>query len=124
MDGEIRQGQYDNKQPPSWFFDFCRWADEFEFSESELSRDFKKVTETSFLFIANDKVTYIPPSFCNLKCIKTLFSNSGRSTSSEVPVEIQKEMGLSPGLVRFSVGLDFDIERTFELIKSCLDELD
>jgi methionine-gamma-lyase len=60
----------------------------------------------------------------SLGYFKTLFSNSGRSTSSEVPVEIQKEMGLSPGLVRFSVGLDHDIERTFELIKSCIDELD
>jgi len=58
----------------------------------------------------------------SLGYFKTLFSNSGRSTSSEVPLEIQKEMGLSPGLVRFSVGLDHDIERTFELIKSCLDE--
>ena len=59
----------------------------------------------------------------SLGYFKTLFSNSGRSTSSEVPVEIQKEMGLSPGLVRFSVGLDHDIERTGELIKSCLVEL-
>lgn len=59
----------------------------------------------------------------SLGYFKTLFSNSGRSTSSEVSVEIQKEMGLSPGLVRFSVGLDHDIEHTFELIKSCLDEL-
>lgn len=59
----------------------------------------------------------------SLGYFKTLFSNSGRSTSSEVPVEIQKEMGLSPGLVRFSVGLDHDIERTSELIRSCLDEL-
>jgi len=60
----------------------------------------------------------------SLGYFKTLFSNSGRSTSSEVPVEIQKEMGLSPGLVRFSVGLDHDIERTFKMIKTCLDELD
>ncbi len=59
----------------------------------------------------------------SLGYFKTLFSNSGKSTSSEVPVEIQKEMGLSPGLVRFSVGLDMDIERTFQLIKSCLTEL-
>ena len=59
----------------------------------------------------------------SLGYFKTLFSNSGRSTSSEVPIEIQKEMGLSPGLVRFSVGLDMDIERTFEMIKSCLVEL-
>ncbi|MBC8320745.1 MAG: aminotransferase class V-fold PLP-dependent enzyme [Bacteroidetes bacterium] len=59
----------------------------------------------------------------SLGYFKTLFSNSGRSTSSEVPIEIQQEMGLSPGLIRFSVGLDHDIERTFELISSCLEEL-
>lgn len=59
----------------------------------------------------------------SLGYFKTLFSNSGKSTSSEVPVEIQKEMGLSPGLIRFSVGLDHDIERTFEVIKSCLVDL-
>ena len=59
----------------------------------------------------------------SLGYFKTLFSNSGRSTSSEVPLEIQAEMGLSPGLVRFSVGLDHDIESTFNIIKSCLTEL-
>jgi methionine-gamma-lyase len=59
----------------------------------------------------------------SLGYFKTLFSNSGKSTSSEVPEDIQKEMGLSPGLVRFSVGLDMDIERTFNLIHECLAEL-
>jgi len=59
----------------------------------------------------------------SLGYFKTLFSNSGKSTSSEVPEEIQKEMGLSPGLIRFSVGLDQDIERTFNIIKSCLVDL-
>lgn len=59
----------------------------------------------------------------SLGYFKTLFSNSGKSTSSEVPEEVQKEMGLSPGLIRFSVGLDHDIESTYELIKSCLDDL-
>jgi len=59
----------------------------------------------------------------SLGYFRTLFSNSGKSTSSEVPVDIQKEMGLSPGLVRFSVGLDNDIEQTYEMIKSCLVEL-
>lgn len=34
----------------------------------------------------------------------TLMSCSGSSTSSEIPVEEQSAMGLSPGLVRFSVG--------------------
>ncbi|MCM1532335.1 MAG: aminotransferase class I/II-fold pyridoxal phosphate-dependent enzyme [Bacteroides sp.] len=53
----------------------------------------------------------------SLGYFKTLFSNSGKSTSSEIPEEFQKGMGLSEGLVRFSVGLDNDIERTFQLIK-------
>lgn len=60
----------------------------------------------------------------SLGYFKTLFSNSGRSTSSEVPQALQDEMGLSPGLIRFSVGLDHDIEATYKLIKSCLDDLD
>jgi len=59
----------------------------------------------------------------SLGYFKTLFSNSGRSTSSEVPEEIQKEMGLSPGLIRFSVGLDHDIEKTFQIIEGCLKDL-
>ena len=59
----------------------------------------------------------------SLGYFKTLFSNSGKSTSSEVPDEIQQEMGLSEGLVRFSVGLDHDIERTWSRIESCLKEL-
>jgi methionine-gamma-lyase len=52
-----------------------------------------------------------------------LFSNSGKSTSSEIPEDIQKEMGLSEGLIRFSVGLDNDIERTWNKIKICLDRI-
>ena len=59
----------------------------------------------------------------SLGYFKTLFSNSGKSTSSEVPEEIQREMGLSEGLVRFSVGLDQDIENTWQKIKSCLDKM-
>lgn len=59
----------------------------------------------------------------SLGYFKTLFSNSGKSTSSEVPEETQREMGMSEGLIRFSVGLDNDIERTFQLIKGCLKEM-
>lgn len=54
---------------------------------------------------------------------KTLFSAPGTSTSSEIPADEQQEMGLSDGLIRFSIGLDNDIERTFELMKSCLKDL-
>ena len=56
----------------------------------------------------------------SLGYFRTLFSCSGHSTSSEIPVEVQKEMGLSDGLVRLSVGLDNDIEETFDKIKGCL----
>lgn len=54
---------------------------------------------------------------------KTLFSAPGSSTSSEIPEEEQKIMGLSDGLIRFSIGLDADIERTFTIMKSCMQEL-
>ena len=59
----------------------------------------------------------------SLGYFKTLFSCSGKSTSSEVPEDIQREMGMSEGLVRFSVGLDNDIERTFDRIHDILKEL-
>jgi methionine-gamma-lyase len=59
----------------------------------------------------------------SLGYFKTLFSNSGKSTSSEVPVDLQRKMGLSEGLVRFSIGLDNDIERSFMKIKNCLVKL-
>lgn len=55
---------------------------------------------------------------------KTLFSAPGTSTSSEIPLEEQKDMGLSDGLIRFSIGLDNDIERTYKLIKSCMLDLE
>lgn len=54
---------------------------------------------------------------------KTLFSAPGSSTSSEIPLEEQKEMGLSDGLIRFSIGLDNDIERTYQMMKACMKEV-
>jgi methionine-gamma-lyase len=59
----------------------------------------------------------------SLGYFKTLFSCSGHSTSSELPPEIQKAIGLSEGLTRFSVGLDNDIERTYDKILYCMKEL-
>lgn len=53
---------------------------------------------------------------------KTLFSAPGSSTSSEIPEEEQKEMGLTDGLIRFSIGLDNDIERTYRLMRECMVE--
>ncbi|UPS91219.1 aminotransferase class I/II-fold pyridoxal phosphate-dependent enzyme [Bizionia sp. M204] len=55
---------------------------------------------------------------------KTLFSAPGSSTSSEIPEDEQKEMGLSDGLIRFSIGLDADIERTYKTMRSCMESLD
>lgn len=54
---------------------------------------------------------------------KTLFSAPGTSTSSEIPEEEQAEMGLSDGLIRFSIGLDNHIDRTFERMKECMQEV-
>ncbi|WP_298553638.1 aminotransferase class I/II-fold pyridoxal phosphate-dependent enzyme [uncultured Algibacter sp.] len=54
---------------------------------------------------------------------KTLFSAPGSSTSSEIPEDEQKKMGLSDGLIRFSIGLDADIERTYKVMRECMVEL-
>jgi methionine-gamma-lyase len=54
---------------------------------------------------------------------KTLFSAPGSSTSSEIPENEQKEMGLSDGLIRFSIGLDADIERTLMTMTECMKEV-
>jgi methionine-gamma-lyase len=54
---------------------------------------------------------------------KTLFSAPGSSTSSEIPMEEQAEMGLTDGLIRFSIGLDNDIERTYQMMKQCMVEV-
>ncbi len=67
------------------------------------------------------KVGYLAVS---LGYFKTLFSAPAHSTSSEIPLDVQKQMGLSDGLVRLSIGLDNDIERIAERIISCLNRLD
>ena len=54
---------------------------------------------------------------------KTLFSAPGSSTSSEIPLEEQQEMGLTDGLIRFSIGLDADIERTYNTMRNCMETL-
>jgi len=54
---------------------------------------------------------------------KTLFSAPGTSTSSEIPFEEQQQMGLTDGLIRFSIGLDNDIHRTYRTMKNCMIQL-
>lgn len=67
----------------------------------------------------NNNIGYLAVS---LGFYKTLFSAPGASTSSEIPEDEQAIMGLSEGMVRMSIGLDNDIERTFQKIKSCMQE--
>jgi methionine-gamma-lyase len=66
------------------------------------------------------KIGYLAVS---LGFYKTLFSAPGSSTSSEIPKEEQIAMGLSEGLIRFSIGLDNDIERTYHMMKNCMIEI-
>jgi methionine-gamma-lyase len=66
------------------------------------------------------KVGYLAVS---LGFYKTLFSAPGSSTSSEVPEDQQDAMGMSEGLVRMSVGLDNDIERSFKIMVEELDAM-
>lgn len=68
-----------------------------------------------------EKVGYLAVS---LGYFKTLFSPPGHSTSSEIPKEERDAIGLSEGLVRFSIGLDNDIEHTYQRIERCLRELE
>ena len=67
-----------------------------------------------------EKVGYLAVS---LGYFKTLFSSPGHSTSSEIPEDEQKEMGLSEGLVRFSIGLDGDIKLAYDRIVKCMKEI-
>ena len=54
---------------------------------------------------------------------KTLFSSPSHSTSSEIPEEVRDSIGMTGSIIRFSFGLDFDIERTFDRIKQCMKEV-
>ncbi len=72
------------------------------------------------LKMQENKVGYFAVS---LGFYKTLFSAPGMSTSSEIPAEEQLAMGLSPGLVRISVGLDSNIEETWRRIESSINEI-
>jgi methionine-gamma-lyase len=71
--------------------------------------------------LQEQRVGYLAVS---LGYFKTLFSAPGSSTSSEIPVDERHAMGLTDGLIRFSVGLDSDIKRSLEVTLECVDELD
>lgn len=67
----------------------------------------------------DEKVGYLAVS---LGYFKTLFSPPGHSTSSEIPAEERRRMGMGDGLIRFSVGLDNDIQRTWATVEKLLQE--
>jgi methionine-gamma-lyase len=56
----------------------------------------------------------------SLGYFKTLFSMPGHSTSSEIPAEERAKAGISEGLIRFSIGLDADIEQSARRIEACI----
>lgn len=68
-----------------------------------------------------EKVGYLAVS---LGYFKTLFSAPSHSTSSEIPEEEQAKIGLGKGLIRFSFGLDNNIQEIFERIKNCMKKLE
>lgn len=60
----------------------------------------------------------------SLGYFRTLFSAPGGSTSSEIPADERHAIGLTDGLIRFSVGLDSDIDRSLQTVLRCVAELD
>lgn len=81
-----------------------------------------KLTADRFMLrLQEEKVGYLAVS---LGYFKTLFSAPGHSTSAEIPEEERLSMGMGDGLIRFSVGLDNNIERTWKVVNRCLEELE
>ncbi|MGB9695963.1 MAG: aminotransferase class I/II-fold pyridoxal phosphate-dependent enzyme [Ignavibacteria bacterium] len=77
----------------------------------------RKKADRLMELMQQEKIGYLAVS---LGYFKTLFSAPGHSTSSEIPEEEQKQLGLTQGLVRFSVGLDNNIEESFRKVRKCL----
>ncbi len=67
----------------------------------------------------NKKAGYLAVS---LGFYKTLFSAPGSSTSSEIAAAEQKRIGISPGMIRMSVGIDQDINESFARMRASLKE--
>jgi methionine-gamma-lyase len=83
-----------------------------------------KTAETANKFMMRMQEEQVGFFAVSLGFYKTLFSSPGSSTSSEIPKEEQVAMGMTPGLVRFSMGIDHDAERSFERIKKCMRDTD
>lgn len=79
----------------------------------------KAAADRLMLRMQEEKVGYLAVS---LGYFRTLFSAPTRSTSSEIPAGDRERMGMGDGLIRFSVGLDNDMDRTWQTIHRCLQE--
>lgn len=94
------------------------WNSEFGFGGLfVIDMQTKERANSLMELMQNNNVGYLAVSLGNYK---TLFSAPGGSTSSEIPEEERKEIGLTEGLVRVSIGLDNNPERTYLMIKKCL----
>jgi methionine-gamma-lyase len=78
----------------------------------------QKTAEQFMRILQNDeKFGYIAVS---LGYFDTLLSCSGSSTSSEIPPEDQSKMGLSPGLVRISLGFTGSLDERLRQIENAV----
>ena len=77
----------------------------------------KATADRLMVRMQEERVGYLAVS---LGYFKTLFSAPGHSTSSEIPEDERHTMGLSDGLIRFSVGIDNDVARTWATIRRCM----
>lgn len=60
----------------------------------------------------------------SLGYFETLMSCSAASTSSELTEKEQRRAGISPGLVRISVGITGSLEQRWKQLEDALDVLD
>lgn len=79
-----------------------------------------QIANTLMELMQKKKLGYLAVS---LGFYKTLFCAPSTSTSSEIPKEEQNKMDLSDGLIRFSIGLDHNIDCTYSIMKKCMMEL-
>jgi len=77
----------------------------------------QKANETMSILQNQENFGYIAVS---LGYFDTLISCSGSSTSSEISEEEQRDMGLSPGLLRISIGLSGALDERIEQAKRAL----
>lgn len=82
-----------------------------------------KTKEKAFAFMEKMQERKLGYLAVSLGFYHTLFSSPGTGTSSEIPKKERKAMGLTDSLVRFSIGLDNDIEDTYRMMKECLKEV-